>query len=111
MTQQELADATGINRALISRLEKQDLMPSIPQLESLGEVLNFEPTSLFVSPQGSTFTTRSLSNEHRCSWYGLRRSLHRHFISPAQSRYRCGHSPGKGRSHQSKKIAHSGRLY
>ncbi len=53
MTQQELADATGINRALISRLEKQDFMPSIPQLESLGEVLNFEPTSLFVSPKGA----------------------------------------------------------
>lgn len=53
MTQQELADATGINRALISRLEKQDFMPSIPQLESLGEVLNFEPTSLFVFPKGA----------------------------------------------------------
>ena len=31
MTQQALADATGINRALISRLEKEDFLPSIPQ--------------------------------------------------------------------------------
>lgn len=30
MTQQELADATGINRSLLSRLEKKDFIPSIP---------------------------------------------------------------------------------
>lgn len=48
MTQQQLADATGINRALISRLEKEDFIPSIQQLESLGEVLNFDPTSVFI---------------------------------------------------------------
>ena len=47
MTQQALADATGINRALISRIEKQDFIPSIPQLEQLGEVLGFEPDSVF----------------------------------------------------------------
>ena len=28
MTQQELADATGINRSLLSRLEKKDFIPS-----------------------------------------------------------------------------------
>ena len=48
MTQQQLADATGINRAVISRMESVDIMPSIPQLEVLGEVLDFEPTDLFV---------------------------------------------------------------
>ena len=47
MTQQSLAAATGINRALISRIEKQDFIPSIPQLEQLGEVLGFEPDSVF----------------------------------------------------------------
>lgn len=46
MTQQALAEATGINRALISRIEKQDFIPSIPQLEQLGEVLGFEPDSV-----------------------------------------------------------------
>ena len=40
MTQQELADATGINRSLLSRLEKKDFIPSIPQLESLGDALD-----------------------------------------------------------------------
>ena len=48
LTQQQLADATGINRSLISRLEKQDFVPSIAQLEQLGEVLGFEPDSVFV---------------------------------------------------------------
>ena len=47
MTQQALAEATGINRALISRIAKQDFIPSIPQLEQLGEVLGFEPDSVF----------------------------------------------------------------
>ena len=48
MTQQALADATGINRALISRLEKEDFLPSIPQLEALCESLGFEPDEVFV---------------------------------------------------------------
>ena len=42
MTQQELADKTGINRATISRLELMDFMPSIPQLEKLSNVLKFD---------------------------------------------------------------------
>lgn len=48
ITQQALADATGINRALISRLEKEDFLPSIPQLEALCEALGFEPNEVFV---------------------------------------------------------------
>ncbi len=51
MTQQQLAALTGINRAMISRLEKQDYLPSITQLEKLGEVLEFEPVSMFVEEQ------------------------------------------------------------
>ena len=51
MTQQELADKTGINRAQLSRLEQQDFMPSIPQLESLAEVLDFEPSDLFINSE------------------------------------------------------------
>lgn len=48
ITQQQLADLTGINRAMLSRLETQDYIPSIPQLEKLGEVLSFDFTTLFV---------------------------------------------------------------
>ena len=53
LTQQDLADATGINRAQISRLEKEDYLPSIPQLEQLGETLGFEPDEVFVDNHDS----------------------------------------------------------
>lgn len=49
MTQQQLADATGINRSVLSRLESFDFIPSITQLEALGEILGFEPVDLFVN--------------------------------------------------------------
>lgn len=48
LSQKQLAELTGINRAMISRLEKEDFVPSITQLEKLGEMLEFEPTSMFV---------------------------------------------------------------
>ena len=54
LTQQALADATSINRSLISRIEKQDFIPSIPQLEQLGTALGFDPSSVFIEN-----TTRS----------------------------------------------------
>ena len=49
MTQAQLADAPGINRALISRIEQHDFVPSIEQLEHLGEVLAFDITELFTN--------------------------------------------------------------
>ncbi len=48
ISQRKLAELTGINRGMIVRLEAQDYIPSIPQLETLGETLGFEPTSLFI---------------------------------------------------------------
>lgn len=60
ITQQQLADLTNINRAMISRLESLDYIPSIPQLEKLGEVLDFEPISLFVN-QDTTDTFKKFS--------------------------------------------------
>lgn len=57
MTQQALADATGINRALISRLEKEDFLPSIPQLEALCEALGFEPDEVFVDNTNNKFAS------------------------------------------------------
>ena len=48
LTQKQLSELTGINRTMISRLEKEDYLPSIQQLETLAEVLDFEPTTMFV---------------------------------------------------------------
>lgn len=62
MTQQQLSDATGINRALLSRLEKQDFIPSIPQLEALGETLGFEPDSVFINQPVSKIPVSSPKN-------------------------------------------------
>ncbi|SDL61747.1 UDPglucose 6-dehydrogenase [Kandleria vitulina] len=46
-TQKTLSEATGINRAMISRAEKMDYIPSIEQLEKLSEQLHFDITDLF----------------------------------------------------------------
>ena len=48
ISQADLAEKTGINRALISKLENKEFTPSIEQLEMLGEVLGFDPTDMFV---------------------------------------------------------------
>lgn len=48
LTQQQLADQTNINRATLSRIESGDFIPSIPQLEALGEALSFDITELFI---------------------------------------------------------------
>ena len=62
MTQQDLADITGINRSMISRLEKEDFIPSIPQLEQLGETLDFEPQTLFVDAGNTKLPSPSTLN-------------------------------------------------
>lgn len=54
ITQAELAKLTGIHRGLLSRLESQDFMPSIDQLQSLAEVLEFDPVSLFVETDNNS---------------------------------------------------------
>jgi UDPglucose 6-dehydrogenase len=46
-TQVTLAKATGINRAMIGRLEKADYTPSVDQLQVLASVLGFEVTDMF----------------------------------------------------------------
>lgn len=53
ITQQDLADKTGINRSMISRIEASDYMPSIDQLQSIAEVLDFEPVDLFIEDKKS----------------------------------------------------------
>ena len=47
LTQAQLAQMTSIHRAMISRLEALDYIPSIDQLQAVAEVLGFEVTDLF----------------------------------------------------------------
>ena len=53
ITQIQLSELTGINRSMLCRLEADDYIPSIPQLEKLSQVLDFDITSLFIE-EGKT---------------------------------------------------------
>lgn len=57
LTQASLAKETGINRVMIGRIENKEYVPSIAQLEKLGEALGFEPTDLFKEEQTKTAIT------------------------------------------------------
>lgn len=46
MTQEDLCSATGINRTMIGRIERQDYMPTVRQLESICDVLDIKFESL-----------------------------------------------------------------
>lgn len=48
LTQAQLAEKAGINRVMIGRIENGTYVPSIEQLQNLGEALGFEPTDLFL---------------------------------------------------------------
>ena len=54
ITQQQLADLTGINRGMIIRLEAGDYMPSIEQLDKLCEALGLDPSSFYINSSDST---------------------------------------------------------
>ena len=47
ITQAQLGEMTSINRTMIGRIENNDYIPTIEQLQKLSEVLGFEPVELF----------------------------------------------------------------
>lgn len=51
ISQAQLAEQTGINRVMISKIEHQEYIPSVMQLQALGEVLGFEVTDLFIDDE------------------------------------------------------------
>lgn len=59
LTQAQLAEKTGINRAQLSRLEQEDYYPLIPQLEALGDVLGFDTEDVFVNTGKPKFPSPS----------------------------------------------------
>lgn len=54
LTQAQLAEMTGINRGMISRIESCDYTPSIDQLQAIAEVLDFEVIDLFTEDRHQT---------------------------------------------------------
>ena len=60
ITQAQLSERTGINRALLSRLESEEFTPSVDQLLALSSVLNFKMDDLFVDTYAEDIST----NEH-----------------------------------------------
>ena len=52
-TLEQLSELTGIHRTMISRIEKQDYMPTIEQLEKLADTLQFEITDLYIEEKQS----------------------------------------------------------
>ena len=62
MTQAQLAEATGINRSQLSRLEQEDYLPLLPQLEALGNVLGFDLEDVFINPASKKLASPSPLN-------------------------------------------------
>ena len=68
LTQAQLAEATGIHRGLLSRLESQSYTPSVDQLQALSEVLGFDVADLFTEPGAQT---EQLSTTFRIAVVGI----------------------------------------
>jgi transcriptional regulator with XRE-family HTH domain len=51
LTQEQLSTQTGINRITIGRIEREDFIPSIHQLESIAQELDFDPSEMFVETE------------------------------------------------------------
>ena len=67
LTQAQLAAQTGMNRSILSRLESADYTPSADQLYALADVLDFDPATLFTSPDTAT---TSLTRQYRIAVAG-----------------------------------------
>ena len=63
ISQTKLAELTGINRALISRIESQTFKPSVDQLQALAEVLNFNITDVIADEAAATETKITKQNK------------------------------------------------
>lgn len=53
LTQEQLSDLTGINRVMIGRIERENFIPSIIQLESLANTLKFNIVDMFIDKKKS----------------------------------------------------------
>ena len=51
ITQAQLAETTGINRALLSRIERESFLPSVVQLLALSDALQFDVNDVWEKPE------------------------------------------------------------
>ncbi len=70
LTQSQLADATGINRAMIGRAENMEYIPSIDQLEKLGKELGFDVIDLFVEEKQDAITNITMDKKYNIAVAG-----------------------------------------
>ncbi len=70
LTQSQLAEATGINRAMIGRAENMEYVPSIDQLEKLGKILRFEIIDLFVDDKQEVINNTSVDRKYNIAVAG-----------------------------------------
>ena len=69
ISQEELSEATGINRTMIGRIERQDYMPTIRQLESLIAVLDIDYDSV-LEDEIAVYTPTTTTAPHRIAVAG-----------------------------------------
>lgn len=70
LTQAQLSEITGIHRGMIGRLENMDYIPSIDQLQSIAEVLDFEITDLFIEETPSIAPAVTLDHHYKIAVAG-----------------------------------------
>ena len=69
ISQEELSEATGINRTMIGRIERQDYTPTIRQLESLIAVLDIDYDSI-LEDEIAVYTPKTPAAPHRIAVAG-----------------------------------------
>lgn len=112
LTQEQLANMTGIHRGMLSRLESRDYIPSIEQLQRIAEVLGFEVTDLFME-EPPAHSEPAVCQKYNIA-VGRNRlcgAFHCYASGPAQPRNCRGYPSGKGSAYQPEKVPHSGRIY
>ena len=84
LTQDYLSELTGINRMMIGRIEREDYIPSVPQLEKLSEVLKFDIDTVFIEEEPSYYTAFCGSNKTAEEQEGIAHLLNMMLVAKQQ---------------------------
>ncbi|WP_456151201.1 hypothetical protein [Anaerococcus obesiensis] len=78
-----------MNRTMISKLESQNYIPSIEQLESLSDTLEFEITDLFQDDKNKVNKKFLIKIQYSCCRHGICWSFYCNFVVSTQPCYCC----------------------